>query len=272
MCKLGKHTRLPFHLSSSKSEKPFELIHSDVWGPAPIESFNGYKYYVIFIDDFSKTTWLYLLKHKSEVFSQFQDFYNFIENQFDAKIKIFRSDNETEFVNHNFSNFFKHKGILHQTTCVYTPEQNGVSERKNRHLLETTRVLLFQNNVPKKFWSDAVLTATYLINRLPSANLNYKSPLEILYKRKLNIDHLRVFGCTCYVHKNKQDKLDYTSVKTIFLGYSSQKKGFKCYDPIDKKFYISRDITFQENEPYYKEKKTNMKTIFKNHPIVFRFP
>jgi Integrase core domain len=81
-----------------KVKKPFELIHSDVWGPAPIESFNGYRYFIIFIDDFSKTTWLYLMKNKSKVFSKFQEFYTFVENQFDAKIKIFRSDNGTEFI------------------------------------------------------------------------------------------------------------------------------------------------------------------------------
>jgi hypothetical protein len=97
-----------------------------------------------------------------------------------------------------------------------------------------------------------MLTATYLINRLPSANLYYKSPLEIIYQRKLNIDHLRVFGCMCYAHNNnKQDKLDYTSIKAIFLGYSSQ-KSYKCYDSINKKIYISRDVTFEENEPYFK--------------------
>ena len=240
ICKLGKHTRLPFSLSNCKSKKPFEIIHSDVWGPAPIESFNGYKYFVIFIDDFSRTTWLHLLKNKSEVFSQFQEFYNFVENQYDAKIKTFRSDNGTEFVNQNFTNCFKQKGILHQTTCIYTPQQNGVSERKNRNLLEVTRVLLFQNNVPIIFWSDAVLTATYLINRLPSANLNFKSPLEILYQEKLNIYHLRVFGCTCYVHKNKQHKLDYTSIKAIFLGYSSKKRG------INFMIRLTKNITFQE--------------------------
>jgi Integrase core domain/GAG-pre-integrase domain len=129
-CKLGKLTRLPFNLSTSKSDKPFDLIHSDVWGPASIVSFNGYKYFVLFIDEFSKTTWLYLLKNKSEVFLKFQEFYNFVENQYNAKVKVFRSDNETEFINQNFTEFFKQKGVLHQTSCVYTPEQNGVSEKK----------------------------------------------------------------------------------------------------------------------------------------------
>jgi transposase InsO family protein len=150
-------------------------------------------------------------------FLQFLDFFNFVKNQYNAKIKIFRSDNIMKFVNQNFKNLFSEKGILHQTTCVYTPEQNSVSERKNRHILEITRVLLFQSNVPKLFWSDAILTYVYLINRLSSANLNYKSPLEIIYQRKIIIDHLRVFECLCYVHNNnKQDKLDVRAIKAIF--------------------------------------------------------
>ena len=174
VCKLAKHTRLPFANSNSKSNHIFELVHSDVWGPAPVNSYNDFKYFVTFIDDFSRLTYLYLLKNKSEVFSHFQDFSNLIENQYNTRIKILRTDNGTEFVNQNFSNFLKQKGIIHQTTCVYTPQQNGISERKNRHLLEMTRALMFQTNVPKIYWSDAVLTATYLINRLPSVILKIK--------------------------------------------------------------------------------------------------
>jgi hypothetical protein len=117
-----------------------------------------------------------------------------------------------------------------------------------------TRVLLFQNNVPKIYWSCAVLTVIYLINRLPNIVLKNKSPLKILYQRKILIDHLRVFGCTCYVHNNiKNDKLDARAIKIFFLGNSSQKKGYNCYDPVNKIFYTSRDVIFQENEPYFKK-------------------
>jgi transposase InsO family protein len=157
-----------------------------------------------------------LIKNKSKVFSHFLTFTNLVETQYNKKIKILRTDNGTEFINQSFSNFTNSKGITHQTSCVYTPQQNGISERKNHHLVEMTRALLFQNNVPKFFWSEAVLTAAYLINKLPSVNLKFKSPLEILYGRKINIYHLRIFRCVCYVHKNKVDKLDYTSTKEIF--------------------------------------------------------
>ena len=109
ICKLAKQTRLPFSLSSSRSEASFDLVHSDVWGPTPINSYNGFKYFVIFIDDFSRAIWLYLLKSKDEVFYCFQEFLCLIENQFNSKLKIFRSDNGTEFVNKNFTNLFKEK-------------------------------------------------------------------------------------------------------------------------------------------------------------------
>jgi hypothetical protein len=115
-----------------------------------------------------------------------------------------------------------------------------------------TRTLLFQNNVPKFFWSEAVLTAVYLINKLPSVTLNFKTPFEILYGRKIDLGHLKVFGCTCFVYTHKLDKVDFTSIKAIFLGYSSRKKGYKCYDPKTKKFHISRNVFFLENEPYFK--------------------
>jgi hypothetical protein len=131
-------------------------------------------------------------------------------------------------VNKNFSELFKSKGILHQTTCINTPEQNDVSERKNRHVLNVTRSLFFQNNVPKIYWLDAVLTATYLINKLPSARLKNMSPLEILKGSKVDLAHIRVFGCTCFVHIKRHDKLDKNLVKEIFLGYSSEKKGLSA--------------------------------------------
>jgi Integrase core domain/GAG-pre-integrase domain len=208
ICKLSKQTRLPFPLSTSVSEKYFDLIHSDVWGPAPIDSYNHFKYFVIFIVDFSRTTCVYLLKAKNEVFSYFQEFYNFVETQYNAKIKIFKYDNGTEYVNKKKLEFFKQKGVVHQTTCVNTPQQNGISERKNRHLLEVTRAILFQNNVPNIYWSDAVLTATYLINRLSSPRLKNMNHLEILKERKIDLDHIQVFGCTNFVHIKRNNKFD----------------------------------------------------------------
>jgi hypothetical protein len=139
------------------------------------------------------------------------------------------------------------------------PKQNGMSERKNRHLLKKIGALLFQSNMPKQYWSDAILNVNYLINRIPSTAIDNKVPLEILFQRKINIDRLWIFGCTSFVKIKRKDKVDVNSIKTNFLGYSSKSKGYRCYDPITKKLYISRDVIFIENEPYFQDK-NNLET------------
>ena len=158
------------------SEKQFERIHSDVWGPCEVHSVSGHRWFVTFIDCFSRYTWLYLLKHKSDVLSVFKDLCALIKNQHATTVKILRTDNGTEYVNHEFELFLALNRIEHQTSCVNTPEQNGVAERKNRHLLEVARSLMFTMNVPKFLWGEAIKTATYLINRMPLRVLGYKTP------------------------------------------------------------------------------------------------
>ena len=130
-------------------------MHADVWGPAPIISGHGFKYFLIFVDDCTRLTWIYLLKNKSEVFEKFTQFFTMVQTQFQTTVQILRSDNGREFVNKEMTEFFKGKGLVHQTTCPYTPEQNGVAERKNRIVLEVTRALFFDSNVPKFLWPEA---------------------------------------------------------------------------------------------------------------------
>ena len=123
-------------------------------------------------------------------------------------------------MSNNMVQYLSAQGIIHQTSCVDTPQQNRVAERKNRDLLEKTRSLMIHMNVPKKLWSFAILTATYLINRLPSQMLGFKSPYEVLMDRKIDLTHLKVFGCVCFVHIQALncDKLDARATKCMFLG------------------------------------------------------
>ena len=255
ICVTSKFSRLPFNLSQSRTSKCFELVHSDIWGPAPVDSVNGYKYYALFIDDFSRVTWLYLLKLKSELKNAFIDFHNLVINHFSSKIHVLRSDNGAEYTSNAMTEYLSKNGIIHETSCVATPQQNGVSERKNRDLLEKTRSLLFQMNVPKKYLSYAVLTATYIINRLPTRVLNGKSPWQVLKGRDINLSHLRVFGCSCYVRvqPKDRDKLDPKAVKMVFLGYSPTQKGYKCYNPKTRKVLVSRDVKFDESTPFFQQ-------------------
>jgi len=151
-CILGKHSRSSFPSSvSQRVSSPFALVHSDIWGPSRLKSNLRFQYFVTFIDDYSRCTWLFLMKNRSELFSIFQSLFNEIKNQFGVSIRILRSDNACEYLSQSFTTFMKSHGILHQTSCAYTPQQNGVAKCKNRHLVETTRTLLIHGGVPQCF-------------------------------------------------------------------------------------------------------------------------
>jgi len=251
-CEFARHTRVPYPSLGLRCNKPFDVIHSDVWGPCEVYSISGHRWFVTFIDGFSRYTWLYLLKHKNDVFVVFKDLYALIKNKFGNTIKVLRSDNGTEYVNQEFEQFLVSNGIEHQTTCVNTLEQNGVVEWENRHLLEVARSLMFTMNIPKFLWGEAVKTAAYLINRMPLRVLDNKSPTELLLNSNEFVVSPKVFGCVCFVHDYRNDirKLDPRAVKCVFVGYSSTKKGYCCWCPSEHRFFISMDVTFREYEPF----------------------
>ncbi|RVX14359.1 Retrovirus-related Pol polyprotein from transposon TNT 1-94 [Vitis vinifera] len=254
-CQLGKHTRVSFPKRlNNRAKSPFELVHTDVWGPCRIASTLGFQYFVTFIDDYSRCTWLFLMKNRAELFSIFQKFYTEIQTQFNISIRVLRSDNAREYFSTQFTSFMSHHGILHQSSCAHTPQQNGVAERKNRHLVETARTLLLHNHVPFRFWGDAVLTACYLINRMPSSVLHDQIPHSLLFPdQPLYFLPPRVFGCTCFVHilTPGQDKLSAKAMKCLFLGYSKLQKGYRCYSLETHRYFISADVTFFEDSPFF---------------------
>ena len=151
-----------------------------VMRPSRIPNRTHKKWFVTFIDNHTRICWVYLLKDKSEVRTVFFSFYAMIQTQFQTKIQILRTDNGTKYFNHTLGPFLQENGILHQSSCVDTPQQNGVAERKNRHILEVARALMLTTHMPTMFWGDAILTATYLINRMPSRVLSYATPLLTL--------------------------------------------------------------------------------------------
>eukprot|EP00268_Persea_americana_P013925 TRINITY_DN16169_c0_g1_i2.p1 TRINITY_DN16169_c0_g1~~TRINITY_DN16169_c0_g1_i2.p1 ORF type:complete len:660 (-),score=55.01 TRINITY_DN16169_c0_g1_i2:23-2002(-) len=248
-CQLGKSKRLPFPLSVSSSSSPLEILHSDVWGPSPISSVTGYRFYLLFVDDFTKYCWIYPMHHKSDAFSLFIKFKSIVENTMNTKIKNFRSDGGGEYVNKTFEQFLAHNGITHQLYCPYTPEQNGVAERKHRHIIETSLTLLAHSHVPTKYWLDAFNTAVFLINRMVLTPSSPQSPYEKLFCHSPDYSSLRVFGCACFpwLRPYVQNKLCLHSTKCVFIGYSPAHKGYRCLDPITGRVYVSRHVTFDEN-------------------------
>ena len=253
-CQFAKHHRLSYSpIVNKRASAPFELVHSDVWGSCPVVSSIGFRYFVTFVDDYSRTTWLYLMKNRSELFSHFRAFCAEIHTQFHVYVQNLRSENAKEYVSEQFQPFMLQHGILHQTSCVDTLAQNGVAERKNRYLLEIARALLFKMHVPKHFWADAVSIACFLINRMPSSVLNWDTPYHILFPNKpLFPIEPQIFACTCFVRdvRPQVSKLDHKSLKCIFLGYSRVQKGNRCYCPSLRRYLVSADVKFFENVPF----------------------
>jgi histone deacetylase 1/2 len=220
-------------------------VFSDVWGPAP-SSIGIFTYYVSFIDDFSKFSWIYLLKKKSDVFQIFRNFKQLVERQFDKKILVVQSDWGGEY--EKLNSFFKQIGIEHHVSCPHAHRQNGSAERKHRHIVEVGLALLTDASMPLKFWDEAFLTATYLINMLPSKVINHETPIKHLLHKTPDYASLRTFGCACWPNLRPFNtrKLAFRSTQCVFLGYSPMHKGVKCSDVKSGRVYISRDVVFDE--------------------------
>ncbi|KAK8918587.1 hypothetical protein KSP39_PZI021501 [Platanthera zijinensis] len=174
--------------------------------------------------------------------------------QFSSPLKIIRTDNAQEYTSRTFTNLCTEFNIINQTSCAYTPQQNGVAERKNRHLLDVTRSLMLQIQVPTSFWNFAVSAACHLINCMTTSVLGFAIPFSLLFPSQSPFTLTpHVFGCTCYVHSlgPTTDKLVPRASKCMFLGYSRTQKGYLCYSPTTDKVIVSVNVTFRENQPFY---------------------
>lgn len=251
-CAEGKQHRKSFPAEGSRSSGVLDIIHSDVCGPMEVKSIKGSLYFVTFIDDYTRRVAVYFIKKKDEVLSCFLDYKSEVENQQGATIKILRTDNGKEYVNKAMETELKKSGIIHQTTVPYTPEQNGLSERMNRTLLEKSRAMMSDANMPKIFWAEAVNCACYIINRSPHKMLD-KTPEELWSKHKPNVSYFRIFGCTAMSHipKQKRRKLDSKSEKCVFVGYSTTSKGYRLYSLQRKEVFVCRDVIFHEDDFHY---------------------
>ena len=198
------------------------------------------------MDDFTRCTWVYLLKHKSDTQHYLPQFASMVNTQFNCKIKMIRSDNGTKFY---LKDFFQSHGILHQLSCVDTPRQNAIFERKRQHILNVARALRFQSQIPLCFWGDCILTVVHLINKLPSRSLGKKSPYELLFNSPPSYTQLKYFGCLCFISTlpHNRDKFAPTTRKCVFLGYPHGIKGYKVFNLSSNSIHISRNIIFYEH-------------------------
>ena len=228
-CSINKSHKLPFYETSIVSGGPLEYLFTDVW-TSPLISVDNYKYYLAIVDHYTRYTWLYPLKQKSQVKDTFIAFKALVENRFQSKIRTLYSDNGGEFI--ALRQFLSTHGISHMTTPPHTPEHNGLSERKHRHIVETGLSLLTHASIPKSYWTYAFATAVYLINRMPTSVLSGESPYSKLFKQQPNYLKLRVFGCLCYpwLRPYTTDKLENRSAPFVLLGYSLTQSAYFCLE------------------------------------------
>ncbi|KAG7587359.1 GAG-pre-integrase domain [Arabidopsis thaliana x Arabidopsis arenosa] len=254
-CAINKSHKLPFSQTSIVSSRPLEYIFTDLWS-SPIVSIDNYKYYLVLVDHYSRYTWLYPLKLKSQVRETFKAFKALVENFFSSKIGTLYSDNGGEFV--ALRTLLSEAGISHLTTPPHTPEHNGVSERKHRHVVETGLTLLTHAGMPKSYWTYAFTTATYLINRLPTPVIEMESPFKKLFGTAPNYSKLRVFGCLCFpwLRPYTNNKLEDRSTPCVFLGYSQTQSAYLCLQPSSGRIYTSRHVKFDESVFPFQKKST----------------
>ena len=243
-CILGKQHRTPFpQQAENRHSLPLDLIFSDVHGPLPTQTIQGYRYWITFLDDATKFCYVVLLRKKSEAFQAFQIYKAYAENLLSRRIGTLRDDKGGEYISTEWDGYMKLHGIRREHTVRSTPQQNGAAERINRTLAEGVTAMLVA------FWGEALTTFLYVRNRSPTSSLpSTVTPYELWHNKKPSIHHLRVFGCRAYVHvqKDQRKSLEPHSLKCIFLGYPDGYKGWKCYDPLSKKVVISRDVIFDE--------------------------
>ena len=229
-CAKSKICEVPYVKKSNRSTKLLELIHSDVCGPMPVESIGGRRYFVTFIDDYSRYCKIYVMQSKNESYDKFVEFKNLVENQTGRNIKTLRTDNGTEYMNRVFEKSLRNWGIKHETSCTHSPAQNGMSERFNRTINDIARSLLMESGLSEPFWGEAVNTAVYIKNRSASKSLD-KTPYEMFFKRVPSVAHFRTFGCRVVVLRKGERRLkfDAKGKDSIMVGYSEKQNGYCLY-------------------------------------------
>lgn len=250
-CLMSKQTRRPFpDKANFMAKTKLELVHADLCGPISPPTSAGNRYFMLLVDDFSRVMWAYMLKTKDEALEVFRKFRALVEKGTENRVKALRTDRGGEFCSNRFKAYCEDAGIQRHYTAPYTPQQNGVVERRNRTVVSMARSLLKEMHMPSFFWGEAVRHAVYILNRLPTKILTGMTPYKAWSGKTPNLDHIRIFGCLAFmkVPSIHTQKLDDRSLPIIYLGKEPGTKACRLYSPSERQVYVSRDVVFQESE------------------------
>ena len=249
ICAQAKQHRksVPKTSSRARPSTPFDTIEADLEGPLP-QSLKGERYYLQIVDGATRYRWIYIIKTKDEVCNIIKQFTIYAQNQHEQKIKVFHSDQGTEFLNTNVKKFLAENGIEFTTSAARTQAQNGIPERGNRTIMEMARALLIMAGLPTALWPDAVKTAVYLLNRI--SRKGALTPYQLLYRTAPDLSALRVFGCIAYaLNPSPASKFAPRNVKAVMVGYEPNQgpATYRLYSQDDHKYVTTRDVLFDEN-------------------------
>jgi len=248
VCVLTKQRRLPFPQQSSfRAKERLELVHGDLCGPVTPATPGGRRYFLLLVDDLSRYMWVMVLGSKGEAANAIRRAQVAAEAECGRKLRVLRTDNGGEFTADEFASYCADEGVQRHYSAPYSPQQNGVVERRNQTVVGMARALLKQRGMPAVFWGEAVVTAVYILNRSPTKALNGRTPYEAWHGRKPAVSHLRVFGCLAFTKElGHIGKLDDRSTPGVFIGYAEGSKAYRILDPGTQRVRTARDVVFDE--------------------------
>ena len=256
-CEAGKMTKAKHPAKTiMTTTRPFELLHMDLFGPNHYSAVtnDASLYGLVIVDDYSRYTWVHIVTYKHEVQEVFKRFSSRASTNFGVKIKHIRSDNGTEFKNSGLDDYLDELGITHELSAPYTPQQNGVVERKNRTLVEMARTMLDEYKTPRHFWIDAIYTVSHIINRVYLHKFFKKTAYELLTDKKPNVSYFKVFGAKCWIRDpHHNSKFAPKAHEGFMLGYGKDSHTYRVFNNVLHKVVETVDVRFDETNGSQRE-------------------
>jgi transposase InsO family protein len=252
-CLVGKQRRLPFPAASKyRAARQLELVHADLCGPITPPTAGGKKMFLLVVDDMSRYMWLVLLDRKDEAAAVITRLQARTEAEVGHKLGTLRTDRGGELTAQAFMEYCAGKGVQRHLTALYTPQHNGVMERRNQTVLGMARCMLKSMGIPGRFWGEAVTTTVFVLNRAPTRALEDKTPYEAWYAHKPAVHFLHTFGCVAHVKVagGHLRKLDDRSTPMVLIGYEPGTKAYRLYNPVTDRVHVARDVVFEEGRAW----------------------
>ncbi|WVZ94595.1 hypothetical protein U9M48_040468 [Paspalum notatum var. saurae] len=228
------------------------MVHGDLCGPIRPATHGGRRYFLLLVDDHSRYMWLRLLMTKDQAAEAIMEIKARAEAETGKKLRVLRTDRGGEFTSLESGQYLAEVGVGRHLSAPYSPQQNGMVERKNQTVIGMARCMLKAKGMPAAFWGEAVMTAVYILNRASTKALDGQTPFEAWHGRKPDVSHLRTFGCIGHVKVTKPglSKLEDRSKPMVLLGYEAGSKAYRMYDPVERRVVIPRDVVFNESSSW----------------------